>query len=124
MKQGETNGCQILLYGLSTHYSYANPGRRADLLRDIQTSNNNRDTLIRWSFLRADQRIKFLKVLFNARRYLDSEQILHFLIYREGKFNLSQTAMIPEETAHSLQSEMTTWIEQQLKIYPNSLSEL
>jgi ankyrin repeat protein len=92
-------------------------------LRDLQTSNNNLETLIRWSALTPAQQEEFLAALFNASRYLGSQEVLHLLFYREGKFNRSQTEMISEEIARSMQAEMTKWMKWQLEIYAGDLSD-
>ncbi len=92
-------------------------------LRDLQTSNHNRETLVTWTSLTPSQQEEFLAALFNANRYLESKEVLHLLFYRDGSFNRSETEMIPEEIARSIQAGMTNWIKDQLLIYANDLKE-
>ncbi len=91
--------------------------------RDLQTSNHNRETAIVWTALTPSQQEEFLATLFNSSRYLRSQAVLHFLFYREGAFNRSETECIPEEIAKKLASELQEWMKQQLEIYAADLKE-
>ena len=90
-------------------------------LRDLQTANNYRETLIQWQTLTPSQQEEFLMTLFNSSRYLDSKGVLHFLFYREGKFNRREVEFLPENMAHSLETKMALWMKQQIKIYADDL---
>ncbi len=92
-------------------------------LRDLQTANHSRETAIIWADLTPSQQEEFLSTLFNATRYLQSKEVLHFLFYREEAFNRSETECIPKEVARSLQAEMTEWMKLQLKIYAADLKQ-
>ncbi len=91
--------------------------------RNLQTSNNNRETVIVWSNLTPSQQEEFLATLFNSSRYLRSKDVLHFLFYREGVFNRSETECIPEAIAYSFQAKMEEWMKRQLNIYAVDLKE-
>ncbi len=108
---------------INTQEYLGHPDYHLKDLRNLQTSNNNRETVIVWSNLTPSEQEEFLAALFNANRYLESKEVLHLLFYREGSFNRSETEMIPEEIARSIQAEMTIWIKNQLLIYANDLKE-
>ncbi len=108
---------------INTKEKVGHPDSHLQDLRDLQTSNSNTETLIVWSELAASQQEEFLATLFNSSRYLQSKEVLHFLFYREGAFNRSETECISEKIALDFQSEMEEWMRLQLKIYANDLKE-
>jgi len=95
-------------------------------LKDIQTSTGNLDTIVHWDCLTEKQREKFIAVLLNASRYLESKKVLSLLFYREGKFgypdpSYTEVAHMPKEIAKRMSSEMKEWIQWQLEIYAEPL---
>ncbi len=108
---------------INTKEQLGHPDYRLKDLRNLQTSNYNRETVIVWTALTPSQQEEFLVTLFNSSRYLQSKEVLHFLLYREGAFYRSETECIPEEIAQRFQSDMETWIKLQLKMYGDDLKQ-
>ncbi len=108
---------------VNTKELLGHPDAHLSDLRDLQTANLNRETVIQWNALTPSQKEEFLTTLFNSSRYLASKEILHFLFYREGSFNRGGTEFLPEAIASHLEMNMKQWINQQLEIYRSDLKE-
>ncbi len=108
---------------INTQEHLGHPDYHLQDLRNLQTSNNDRETVIIWTALTPSQQEEFLVTLFNSSRYLQSKEVLHFLFYREGAFNRSETECIPVEIAKKLQGELKAWMKLQLEIYASDLKE-
>ncbi|WP_194847473.1 NACHT domain-containing protein [Candidatus Neptunochlamydia vexilliferae] len=85
--------------------------------KDLQTSTSNYDAIIEWKQLTKKQKKEFLGALLNTCRYLQTEDALKFLIYRDNLFCHSDVAHLPENLALTMQKEMKEWINWQLEIY-------
>ncbi len=108
---------------INTQQNLGHPDRHLNDLRDLQTSTQNQETLIHWTALTPSQQEEFLATLFNCIRYLHSKEVLHFLFYREGAFNRSETELIPEVIAETLETQMQAWMKQQQGIYLDDLRQ-
>ena len=85
--------------------------------KDLQIAQNDDSITIYWKALTPTQKNEFLGAFLNCSRYLNADDILEYLFYREGKFFLSDKASLPQEIAKEFQEEMKQWLITQLKIY-------
>ena len=97
-------------------------GIMLDNIKDLQIANGNQDVTIKWDSLTHNQKDDFLAALFNCSRYLRSEEVLHFLFYRDGRFRRSDIERMPEEVAQKKMDEMINWMRLQLDIYHDDLT--
>ena len=89
-------------------------------LRDIQTASSNQEITFHWKALTERQQREFLDALNKIMKI--SKEDLFYGFYREGAFDLKETAHIPEKIAHLLVDQMCEWIELQKKIYNEELT--
>jgi len=104
---------------INTLRNLGHPQYHLQDLRNLQTSNQNQETCIFWDALSPSQKEEFLTTLQSCDKYLQSKEILHFLFYREGRFNRSESELIPEPVAHQLEEDMQKWMKLQLDLFYN-----
>jgi hypothetical protein len=98
-------------------------GRTLEDVKDLQIAQNYHPLTIHWSSLTPAQKTEFLQVLYNSSRYLNTPDILTYLFYRDGQFNRTETEQNPPATAMKFRDEMTRWLNIQLEIYQEELTE-
>ena len=90
--------------------------------RDIQVANSDMSVTLRWNSLTERQQQQFLDALDTMDALSESEKVLFFFFYRDGKFKRNESEEMPEEVARLLVFQMRQWIELQRKIYHRPLA--
>ena len=107
---------------LNTRYHLGSVRYHLEDLKDLQTSTQNFETRVIWQALTYLQKEEFLGALLNTSRYLQSDEVLDLLFFRENGFYHSPHVELPREVATQKKQEMVAWVNWQLEIYADPLN--
>ena len=88
--------------------------------RDIQISNSG-DIFIKWNKLSDEQKEEFLEVKLNTIE-MNNEEILNFLLFRNGDFNKNETIKIDEKISSKLKIDLKNHLDLEYGIYEKEIS--